>query len=262
MGTTRKLMLAGAALAAVAAVTVSTGASTADATPAAAGEAVRISARVEVEVLDRSCDNTGSTVEISGSMTLAGQGVRLTFRNNVKGTHTAQIVDQLQIAVTPFDEQLEFPKQPAFGGVGGNPWISVQLQSAGQALTPPIVLGRCVQGAVSHVGRDVMLPAEMAMLLTALDCSNKGSSLTLDMSSADAGIDALLLFDNNRNKVVHRRQAAAEALVTLSGERTIRKGGGVNAAGGNPLVSAQFVDGSGDPLSDEMFLGRCNRLGS
>jgi hypothetical protein len=262
MGTTRKLMMSGAALAAVATTAVATGVRHADATPAGTNQQVRVSARVEIDVLDQTCDNTGSTIEISGSMTLAGQGVRLTFRNNVKGTHTAQVVDELEISATPLGERLEFPKQPAFGGVGGNPWISLQLQSGGEALMQPVVLGRCVQGSTSHVERDVLLPADMAMLLTALDCSNKGSSLTLDMSSADAGIDALLLFDNNRNKVVHQRRAAAEATVSLSGERTIRKGGGVNAAGGNPLVYARFVDGAGGPLSDELFLGRCNRLGA
>ena len=195
------------------------------------------------------------------ALPISGEHVRVTFKNNVKGTHTVQVVDQLDVEVTPFDEDFEFPKQPVRGGVGGNPWIAVQFESGGTALTSPIVVGRCVQGTSSHVARDIQLPAEMAMMLTALDCSNKGSSLSLDLSSDDAGLDAVLLFDNNRNKVVHRDEADADVSVSLAGQRTIRKGGGADGAGGNPLVYAQFVDGTGGALGDEMFLGRCNKLG-
>lgn len=262
MGTNREWSVFGAALVVVSAAAVAVGVGTADATPSSVTESVRVPARVEIDLVDSTCDNTGSTIEISGSMTLLGEDVRITFRNNVKGTHTVQVVDQLDVEVTPFDETLEFPKQPVLGGVGGNPWIAVQLQSGGTDLTSPIVVGRCVQGTHSHVGRDVLLPADMAMLLTALDCSNKGSTLSLDLSSEDAGLDARLLFDNNRNKVVHEYEAAGDVTVSLTGQRTIRKGGGADGAGGNPLVYAQFVDGEGHSLSDEVFLGRCNKLGA
>ncbi|MFZ9629679.1 MAG: hypothetical protein ACO3C1_10055, partial [Ilumatobacteraceae bacterium] len=251
----------GAALAAMTMAVVA-GVDSAEATPSAVSQAVRVPARVEIDMVDSTCDNTGSTIDISGSMTLFGESVRVIFKNNVKGTHTVQVVDQLDVEVTPFDEDLSFPKQPVRGGVGGNPWIAVQLESGGASLTPPIVVGRCVQGTSSHIGKDILLPADMAMLLTALDCSNKGSSLALDLSSEDAGLDAVLLFDNNRNKVVHRYEAAADVTVSLTGERTIRKGGGASGAGGNPLVYAQFVDGTGQALSSEMFLGRCNKLGA
>ena len=66
MGTTRKLMMSGAALAAVATTAVATGVRHADATPAGTNQQVRVSARVEIDVLDQTCDNTGSTIEISG----------------------------------------------------------------------------------------------------------------------------------------------------------------------------------------------------
>jgi len=41
---------------------------------------------------------------------------------------------------------VQFPKQPVLGGVGGNPWISVQfLQGDGSAIGSEELLGRCVQ---------------------------------------------------------------------------------------------------------------------
>lgn len=232
------------------------------ATPGAVDQIVGLRAHVSLDVTGTECDNTGSTVTIDGALSIVGQGVRLTFKNNVKGTHTAVIVDELTVEVVPLEDEIELPKQPAFGGVGGNPWISLQLTSGTKNLLGPIVLGRCVQGVVSHLERDLDLPADMALLLTALDCSNKGSSITIDSSSDDAGIDALLLFDNNRNRVVHRAKAAAEATVSLSMPRHIRKGGQENAAGGNPLIYAQFIDDKGAALGSEVFLGRCNRLGA
>ena len=54
----------------------------------------------------------------------------------------------------------------------------------------------------------------------------------------------------------------AEATVSLSGEHVVRKGGRFDGAGGNPLVSAQFVDSEGVALGSETSLGRCNRLGA
>lgn len=234
----------------------------ASATPGAVDQTVALRARLDLDITGTECDNTGSTITIDGTLSIVGQGVRLTFKNNVQGTHTAQIVDQLTIEVTPLADAITLPKQPARGGVGGNPWISVMLTSGTQTLLSPLVIGRCVQGVVSHVSRYVNLPAAMGLLLTALDCSNKGSSITIGASSDDAGIDAVLLFDNNINRVVHRSRAAAEADVSLLGPRTVRKGGNVNAAGGNPLIYGQFIDDQGAALGSEVFLGRCNKLGA
>ena len=254
------LSLVAVVAAAVAAVAVDSPAARAQ--PAEMGAEVGIPAMVELDVLDSNCDNSGSTVEVSGSMSVLGQSVRIVLRNNAKGTHTATIVDELKVEVAPMEDSIEFPKQPVRGGVGGNPWISVQFESGGTALTAPIIVGRCVQGASMHVRHDLTLPTDMAMLLTSLDCSNKGSSLSLDTSSASAGLDAVLLFDNNINKVVHRQKADAEATVTLAGGHTVRKGGRFDGAGGNPIVSAQFVDSEGAALGSETSLGRCNRLGA
>lgn len=41
---------------------------------------------------------------------------------------------------------MELPKQPVQGGVGGNPWISVQLLGgAGDLIGTEVLLGHCVQ---------------------------------------------------------------------------------------------------------------------
>ena len=104
------LSLVAVVAAAVAAVAVDS--PSARAQPAEMGAEVGIPARVELDVLDSNCDNSGSTVEVSGSMSVLGQSVRIVLRNNAKGTHTATIVDELKVEVAPMEDSIEFPKQP------------------------------------------------------------------------------------------------------------------------------------------------------
>lgn len=48
-------------------------------------------------------------------------------------------------------EQIVIPKQPVLGGVGGNPWISVQFASpGGEPYGNETLLGRCVQLMPGH----------------------------------------------------------------------------------------------------------------
>lgn len=260
MARTATLLRRSAALALTA---VAIGATAAQAaSTATVSSPVKIRAHVEVDIASASCTNKGSSVEISGTIATLGTGVKLTFRNNVIGTHEAVVVGQLSVPVTPASGTVTLPKSPASGGVGGNPWISFELKSNGVALMDPIVVGRCVQGSKGHVSKDVDLPASLASVLTAIDCSNKGSSLTLDSSHVDGGLTGRILFDNNINKVVHEAEAAAKADVVLTMPRTVKKGGTVNAAGGNPLVYANFVNSNSENISPEVFLGRCNKLGA
>jgi hypothetical protein len=96
-----------------------------------------------------SCDNTGSTISLSGELRLTGINANLIFRNNdnpVGGPHKNTQPTTVSIVLIPAGETIEFPKQPPLGGVGGNPWIYLQfINAAGESISDRFLLGRCVQ---------------------------------------------------------------------------------------------------------------------
>ncbi len=103
------------------------------------------------------CDNSpGPYITIEGGLRLGGLGTRMTFSNNVKGTHTYTDDAHVDLTVVPADgNNITIPKQPVLGGVGGNPFIWIQLEDGnGHAVTDEVYLGRCVQGLVPP-GHDV-----------------------------------------------------------------------------------------------------------
>jgi hypothetical protein len=89
------------------------------------------------------CDNSGGPfITLGGDLTLGGLHARIIFRNNVKGTHTAE--DTRDVAIVLAGTSITLPKQPVLGGVGGNPIISIQfLHGNGDPIDEPVVLGRC-----------------------------------------------------------------------------------------------------------------------
>ncbi len=91
------------------------------------------------------CSNRrGPFVTLDGTLTLSGLNAKLIFRNNVKGTHTAE--ESAEVALLLDGTKITIPKQPVRGGVGGNPLISIQfLNGTLQPLCAPIFLGRCNQ---------------------------------------------------------------------------------------------------------------------
>jgi len=115
---------------------------------AASGDFV-IGSLATAEVSGGGCDNTGSTISLSGELALSGIDARLIFRNNdnpVGGPHRAEKPTTVDIVLIPEGQTIEFPKQPVLGGVGGNPWISLRfLNGDGTPATEEVLLGRCVQ---------------------------------------------------------------------------------------------------------------------
>jgi hypothetical protein len=102
-----------------------------------------IAALAEVQSLD--CSNSGGPViSVGNTITFAGLHARFIFRNNLRGTHTAEDTRDVELIVK--GNSLTIPKQPVQGGAGGNPIISVQFQdAAGDAIGKPVKLGRCNQ---------------------------------------------------------------------------------------------------------------------
>jgi hypothetical protein len=91
------------------------------------------------------CSNKGGPfITMDGTLTLGGLHAKLIFRNNVKGTHTAEVARD--VTLIQDGSKIVLPKQPSRGGVGGNPIISIQfLNGDGSPIADPVTLGRCVQ---------------------------------------------------------------------------------------------------------------------
>jgi len=93
-------------------------------------------------------NNPGPYIYMDGAMIFThGLKARFTFANAdnpVGGPHEA--VRTTDVTLVASGSSFQFPKQPVLGGVGGNPWISVQfLQGDGTAIGSEDLLGRCVQ---------------------------------------------------------------------------------------------------------------------
>jgi len=103
----------------------------------------QVVALADVAAVD--CANhPGPVIQVGGTITFSVLHARFIFRNNAKGTHTAQ--DMRDVVLIVKGSEVTIPKSPAQGGAGGNPIISIQFQDgAGDPLAAPVRLGRCVQ---------------------------------------------------------------------------------------------------------------------
>jgi hypothetical protein len=221
---------------------------------------VRMQAAVEASGCE---NNPGPYITLSGELTLGGLGVDLIFRNNEKGTHTHAEPTVVGVTLLPAGESLAIPKQPVLGGVGGNPFIWIQMVDGnGNPLTGEVFLGRCVQG-LSAVSADFLIPATATASMTAADCDNSpGPFIELGGDLSLTGINARLIFRNNVDGP-HEADDTTTATVTIvpAGE-SIRfpKQPVLGGVGGNPWISVLFRDGDGGPIGSEFLVGRCVQL--
>jgi hypothetical protein len=164
-------------------------------------------------------------------------------------------------------------KQPSKGGVGGNPFIYLDPDGDGPQL--PQYIGRCVQdgkiGNFNHgkfsVDKEAL--ATSVFSAQAIECSNKGSHISISSdTSADGGQGHLLLTNQYKGEesVLTNKDIAASWAFGLGGPLQVRKGGGVNGVGGNPYIAVSYGSGEGDALeaahvaSFTAFGKRCNKL--
>jgi hypothetical protein len=86
----------------------------------------------------------GPLVTFGGNLKLSGLKAKIIFRNNEKGTHTAETISEVTLVVDGTEVQI--PKQPSRGGAGGNPLIWLQFEHGNSLpIGDPIFLGRCNQ---------------------------------------------------------------------------------------------------------------------
>lgn len=97
--------------------------------------------------------------------------------------------------------------------------------------------------AQQTVTSSVAIPAQLQASVTTFDCTNSpGPWITFEGGVALAGVNVELVFRNNINTLRFPKQPVL---------------GGV---GGNPWISVRFASGSGNPLGEEVLLGRCVQL--
>jgi hypothetical protein len=221
-------------------------------------------AHVSVQASASGCENNpGPYITLNGQLSLGGVNARIILTNNRKWTHVASTDVVADVVLIPAGQSIQINKQPSRGGAGGNPWIYLQFDNTkGSSLCSPILLGRCVQG-LAKADLDFALPTGARATVTSGDCDNSGGPfINLNGELRLGGLGATLIFTNNA-KFTH--VAAADVVVgivlipegqTITFAKQPPRGG----AGGNPLIYVQFLSGSGAPLGDPFFLGRCTQL--
>jgi len=225
--------------------------------------AVPMDVKALVDAASSGCTNSpGPQITLSGELALGGLGVKLIFKNNAQGTHTHEEITEATAILIPEGESIEIPKQPVLGGTGGNPFIWLQFTDGdGYALSAEIFLGRCVQG-LFEASADLVIPSLATAEVEGGDCDNTGSTISLSGELVLSGINARIIFRNNDNPVggPHEADAATTVDVVILPEGTtieFAKQPPLGGAGGNPWISLVFLNGDGEPASDEFLLGRC-----
>ncbi|MGH7607897.1 MAG: hypothetical protein ACREME_11215 [Gemmatimonadales bacterium] len=229
--------------------------------------AMPVGVTTTTEVTD-CANNPGPNITISGALSLGGLGTRLTFTNNVKGTHTFTSDASVDVTVIPAGGSITIPKQPVLGGVGGNPFIWIQFEDGnGAPVSDEIFLGRCVQGLRGDSDVDFSSLARALATIAVADCSNSpGPFITLDGElTVAAGVDAVFIFQNNDNPVDGPHRATADRVVTVTlvppGLNVrFNKQPVLGGVGGNPWIWFNFLSEAGATLGERSLIGRCEQL--
>ena len=218
------------------------------------------------------CQNSpGPWINFEGAVTLAGLNVQLVFRNNInKDVHTL-VEDVETVAAVTAGTTIRIPKQPSHPfeggtgtGVGGNPWISIQLvDTNGRPLSGEVLLGRCVQGAFSP-SVDFSASVVAQAIIETLDCTNNpGPFINVSGSvSVSPGVRARFIFRNQSTAgAPHEAIAMTEVTLMSNGfSLSFPKQPVQGGVGGNPWISVRFADSAGQQIGPETLLGRCVQL--
>lgn len=233
--------------------------------------AVSIPAQLQASVTTWDCSNApGPWITFEGGVALAGVNVELVFRNNINQDVHTRVEDVQVVTAIAVSEKIVIPKQPSHvflggegTGVGGNPWISVQLIDRDwNPLTGEILLGRCVQGAFNPTA-DFFAAAFAQAVVEVLDCTNNpGPYINVSGSVSFSAVKARFIFRNQREDGAPHEASAIVDLTGIQEGYTLRfpKQPVAGGVGGNPWISVRFASGSGQPLGEEVLLGRCVQL--
>ncbi len=117
-----------------------------------------------------------------------------------------------------------------------------------------------VAHATTTVSATFQTPVHVQTSMTTSGCDNSpGPKVTLQGAMSLGGVGVQLLFENNlAGTHTFTVDSSSSAVVIPAGQSvTIPKQPVLGGTGGNPFISIQFVDNHNNPLSNEIFLGRC-----
>jgi hypothetical protein len=104
------------------------------------------------------------------------------------------------------------------------------------------------------------MPLSVAYELTTYDCANNpGPKITFNGLASTIGFGVRTVFRNNA-KGTHEYTDETNVDVTLQpdgSQITIPKQPVLGGTGGNPFIWIQFLNENGNPMGDEIFIGRC-----
>lgn len=214
--------------------------------------------------LQASCDNSGGDmIRLHGSLLFDNIAVKLTASD----TTGAEVQSATVSATTVVKlEDMEVAKQPSLGGVGGNPWIYVQLlDGSGVAVSDEMLLGRCVQG-LEESPLALTLPVGVDVQVDAGVCSvDTDKHVTVEGALSLTGLMAKVRLANDLTGT-HVAELTSEttievlpdgASVTLEGDPAL---GTTEEEPASYELDLRVVDGNGDTLSNQVSLGTCEAL--
>jgi hypothetical protein len=115
-------------------------------------------------------------------------------------------------------------------------------------------------GASQQVSTTFQMPVRLQAAIAASGCNNSpGPKVTIQGALFLGGLGLDLIFRNNQ-KGTHELidMATVEVSVVPAGESvSVPKQPVLGGTGGNPFIWFQLMDGNGNPLTGEVFLGRC-----
>ena len=117
--------------------------------------------------------------------------------------------------------------------------------------------------AAVQVSTPASMPVELRATVDVYDCRNSpGPKITFEPTLTLGGVTVALIFRNNMNRDVHTRQEDVQLAtgVAAGAQIVIPKQPVLGGVGGNPWISTQFLDGSGQAIGGEFLLGRCVQL--
>jgi hypothetical protein len=114
--------------------------------------------------------------------------------------------------------------------------------------------------ASEQLQQSLAIPVHAAATALADGCENSpGPVITLNGSISEGGLIARLFFQNNADGTHTNVQDVNVDFDLIPKGQTIQipKQPSQGGSGGNPFLWVQWLDGAGNPLSGEIFLGRC-----
>jgi hypothetical protein len=140
-------------------------------------------------------------------------------------------------------------------------FLAGACRDASRLAAPAVPSVAASASSLPHINlTDLPMPISVTAEFDAQDCSNNpGPQITLQGVAALGGFGVAMTFSNNL-KGTHEYTADNVVDLTLqpAGQSiTIPKQPVLGGTGGNPFMWVQFVDATGTPTSDEIYLGRC-----